>query len=186
MKKDPRFQNSLASVNKIANDTISNLGGTKERSGSRESLTSDAVASSAATGLSNSAAVVDLSGHDKYFSLGDDDESLMTPPQQHASPVRKAPADAGPEQQQQQQQHADDMGAGAAGGAEGFQSVELGRFFMLLQNFIRRFHLTSFGCRCHQPSSAQFDPLCGRRNAASQGEEGIFRFDGGRVTLPYL
>jgi len=40
VKKDPRFQNSLASVNKIAADTLGTL--SREKSASKESLASNA------------------------------------------------------------------------------------------------------------------------------------------------
>ncbi len=118
VKRDPRFQNSLASVNKIASDTLSNLGaGAKDGSQAGDASASALDAFSSSSGLANNN-VTDL---DKYFSLGDDDESAMTPP-----PPPPPPASGESDREQSGspaklpvQQH------GGAGAGE-FQSVELG------------------------------------------------------------
>ena len=94
MKRDPRFQDSLASVNKIASD----IGGIANSNSSNNLSGMDGDVSG--TGLANNnvdSAAVD--SNDKFFSLGDDDESVMTPPMQN-SPTK-----------------------------EGFQSVELGEIY---------------------------------------------------------
>lgn len=76
VKKDPRFQNSLASVNKLAQDTLSTLN--REKSGSRESLQS--TTSQEKFGNSHPTGNNNLLSNDQFFSLADDEDSVLTPP----------------------------------------------------------------------------------------------------------
>lgn len=78
VKRDPRFQNSLASVNKIAQDTLSNLN--REKSGSRESLQSN-------TSQDNHRLPVIPPNNDHLFSLGGD-EDTEEPANMSLSPAR--------------------------------------------------------------------------------------------------
>ncbi|TRY78268.1 hypothetical protein TCAL_10647, partial [Tigriopus californicus] len=81
VKRDPRFQNSLASVNKIAQDTLSNLN--REKSGSRESLQSN-------TSQDNHAQLpVIPPNNDHLFSLGGDEDNEDPPTMNNLnSPLR--------------------------------------------------------------------------------------------------
>lgn len=100
VKKDPRFQNSLASVNKLAQDTFSTLN-TKPSNvtSNHPSNNNNTTSSTLGDDLSFSGGLV-RGNNDHFFSIADDDESLMTPPNQ-SSPVKES-ADGGDPASQQQ------------------------------------------------------------------------------------
>ena len=84
VKKDPRFQNSLASVNKFTQETLSTLN--REKSGSRESLQSNDPINSSHNVFET--ANNNLMNNDQFFSLGEDDDSVLTTPPMESTPTK--------------------------------------------------------------------------------------------------